>query len=193
MGLVGLGVGLMAASQYAEGRAAQTDAQNQAAIAEYNAQVKEQEARQTEARSRFESIRQAEAAARGMGEMEAGMGASGVIPTTGTPLLVQARQASEYELENLMIGYEGQIGASRARSEAAGYQMSAQAYRSQASNAMRSAWLNVGTTLLTGFAEPISNWGMRQGAMRRGLSAGSARTITGRSRLGGYTFGPYEG
>lgn len=182
------GVGLQAFSAYAQGRAASAEAKNQQAIAEYNAKVKEQEAKMIEARSLAEARLQAQE-----GERKISSLAVGGVPR----LLALATQAAENERENLMIGYEGQVGAARARSEAEGFRMSADAYGDQAKSAKQAGWLNVGTTVLSGFADPISDWwagkSARRSAMKMGISAGSAKKISRRTTSGGYVFKPYGG
>jgi len=151
MGPVGLiGLGLQVAGTIQEGRVAEQEAKNAAAIEEYNAKVKEQEAKQKVAAATFEQNRMAEAAARGMSELKVGqIGA-------GTNLAIWAKQEAEYDLANLMKGYEGQIKSGRALTEAAGYRMSAQAYKSQAKSAKTASYAKAGTKLFTGLQ--AANW-----------------------------------
>lgn len=175
VGLMGVGTIMSARAQAAAGRAAGAEAeaaavqaQEQSALAEYNAQLAEREAQATEQKTAYAQQKQAEAAARGISTLEAGLGISGAVTTAGAPLLLKAKQASEFELENLMIGYEGRTEAARARSEAVMQNYLAKAGLGQASVYRQRAGYNVaagrmaaGTTLMTGF-----------GSM--GLMAGSA-------------------
>jgi hypothetical protein len=117
--------GVVAGGQVYGGYAAKAEEKSQAAIDKYNAAVMEQEAKAIEAKTGFEQTRQAEAGARKMGTMRTEIGASGAVATIGTPLLAQAKQASELELGNLMIGYEGMTEAAQARSKATEYRMQA--------------------------------------------------------------------
>lgn len=127
-----------------QGKAAQ-------AMMDYQAKVQEREAKAIEQRTRFAQRRQAEEAARRMGRMAAGLGVSGAVPTVGAPLLIQAKQASEYELENLMIGYEGQTAAQRARSQAELDRLQGRIYRRKGRMKATAGYIGAGTTLLTGF------------------------------------------
>lgn len=148
-----LGIGLTAAGQLASGAAQAQQAESQAAMAEYNAKVQQQEAKAIEQRNRFEQKRQAQEAARISSGLQADLAASGAVSTEGTPLLIQAKQAAENELDNLLIGYEGMINAARARSQAGLEQMQAGIYRRKAGSSRVSGYLGAGSTLLTGFSQ----------------------------------------
>ena len=133
------------------GKAGAAEAETQEAMMRYNVRLQEREAREIEARTAFEQKRQAEAGARVTSAMRAEMGAAGVIPSAETSLLVQAKQASELELENLMIGYRGQVGAQRARSQAELDKLQAKIYKRRGKTAERAGYMRAGTTLLRGF------------------------------------------
>lgn len=145
------GTGLAAVGQIQAGRAAAVEAKSAQAMANYNAAVQEREAKAIEQRTGLEQRRQAEEAARGMSRLRAGLGAAGAVTAVGAPLMVQAKQASEFELENLMIGYRGQTEAARARSAAEAERMQAKIYGRKAKTVERAGYLRAGTTLLTGF------------------------------------------
>jgi len=141
---------LTAAGQIQGGRAAEAEAKSAANMSEYNAKVQEQEARAIEQKSRFDSIKQAEAGERYMSSLQANIGASG-SSGMGTPLLIQAKSAEELELENLLIGYEGQVGSQRALSQAAQDRMQAKIYKQKGKNAKTAGYIGAGTSLLSGF------------------------------------------
>jgi hypothetical protein len=106
------------AGSIASGYFGALEAKNQAKIALYNSRVEEQAARTAELVGEYKSRQQAEASARQQSSLEAGLGTSGAVTTVGSPLLIQAKQASENELSNLMIGYETQIEAEQHRNQA---------------------------------------------------------------------------
>ena len=145
------GVVMGAMGTFAQGQAAAAQAKGQAAIANYNARVAKQDARAKELRTQFEQQAQAEAGARYGSSLLAGMGASGSIPSQGSPLLVQAQQAAESELDNLMIGYTGMVAAGQSRSQASLDRLQASVYRQQAGNYRMAGMIGAGTSLLTGF------------------------------------------
>jgi hypothetical protein len=147
-----LALGAIAGSQIYGGVAAAQEAKSEQAMQNYNAAVKEQEAKAIEQRTALQQRKEAEEADRRMSAMEARMGAGGFVTTTGTPLLIQAKQASEFELDNLMIGYEGAEEAARARSEAEGYRMAGKYARQRGRSAMIGGFIGAGSTLLTGFS-----------------------------------------
>ena len=92
--------------------------ENQQRIEEYNAQVAEQEGKAAIMMSQFDQTRQAEEAERQKGKMIAEIGAAG---GSGSPVAVNLtmEQAAEAELENLLIGYEGQVIQHRKKQSAA--------------------------------------------------------------------------
>lgn len=171
------GIGLQVAGQIQAGRAAAAAGESAQAIANYNAAVQEREAQAIEQRTGLEQRRQAEEAARAMSRMRAGMGMAGVIPTAGTPLQIQAKQASEFEMENLMIGYRGMTEAARARSAAEIERMGGELAIQRGRAAEQAAYIGAGATLLTGF-----------GAM--GMAKGPAKVKTTRI---GIPLSPYRG
>jgi len=154
------GIGLTAAGQIQAGRVAGAEAESAQAIANYNAAVQEREAQAIEARTGLEQRRQAEEAARAMSAMRARIGVAGVVPTVGAPLQVQAKQASEFEMENLMIGYRGRTEAARARSAAEIERMGGRIAIQRGRARERAAYIGAGTTLLTGFGE--MDWGKKK-------------------------------
>ena len=142
---------LTAGGAVMEGKAASDEAKGQAAMSEYNAQVSEQNAKQIEAKTAFDQNREAEAASRRQSSLQAGLGASGAVTTEGSPLLLQAKQASEDELTNLTLGYEGSIAAGQQRSQAALDKMQSKVYKTKAKNVMTAGYMKAGGTLLSGF------------------------------------------
>lgn len=150
-GLAAMGIGMQGFGMYAQGQAAAAQAKAQQAVSEYNARVAEQQAKAEEQAAAFRSRRQAEDAAGYQSSLQAAIGASGVVSTEGAPLLIQARQAGESELENLLIGYEGQLGADRARSQAQLHRLQAGIYGQRAGAARRGGLFGAGTSLLSGF------------------------------------------
>lgn len=149
--LMTIGLGLEAVGGIQAGRAAAAEATSAQALANYNAAVQEREAQAIEQRTGLEQRRQAEEAARAMSRLRAGLGVAGVVPTAGTPLQIQAKQASEFEMENLMLGYRGMTEAARARSAAEIERMGGRLARQRGRAKERAAYVGAGATLLTGF------------------------------------------
>ena len=145
--------GLGVYGQVQAGRAAEAEAKSRQNIAEYNAQVQEQEAKAIEQRTALAQRRQAEAAARQLSALEAGVGVAGAVPTAGAPLMLQAKQASESELENLMIGYTGRERAMAARTQAQLDIARGKLARQRGKAEARGRYIGAGATLLNGFAK----------------------------------------
>ena len=150
-------------------QAASQQARDQKALANYNAKVEEQRAKQIELKASYDQVRQAKEAERIKSSLTAGLGSAGAL---GQSLLVQAKQASELDLENMMIGYEGQVGAGQARNQSKVDTIQAGIYGRKAKNTQTAGYINAGTSLLTGFNKA----GLFSGQ-------GSGLTDTGRATL----------
>jgi hypothetical protein len=145
-------MGAQALGQFKAGQAASAEGKSQQNIANYNAQVQEREAKAIEQRTALEQRRQAEAAARQQSSLEAGLGAAGAVSTAGAPLMLQAKQASESELENLNIGYTGREEATAARTQAQLDRMGGKLARQRGKAEATGHYIGAGTTLLSGFS-----------------------------------------
>lgn len=167
------GIGLSALAQIRQGQAAE-------AAGKYEQQLEENRAREVEQKARFESRRQAEEGERVISSMEAGYGASGA----GINLLALARQRAELNLENLMIGREGRIGAAEHRQRG-------KIAKWYGKETKRQAYLQAAATALGGSGGMAwgAGWGSRLSAASQGVPSRSAATVTGRTSSGGYVFG----
>lgn len=145
----GTTLGVTGALQQGAMAAAQAEAQSR--LAEYNARVAEQQAESERLRTQFAQRRQSQEAQRIQSAMRAGFGMSGAVTTEGAPLMIQARQVAESELENLLLGYEGQIRQQRALSEAGLERMRSRMYAGQAGGYRTAGYIGAGRKILTGF------------------------------------------
>jgi hypothetical protein len=150
-GLLIAGTTLEVVGQIGAASAASAQAKGQQAISNYNARVAEQNARAAEIQAGFKGRQQALAADRQESTLLNQLGASGVSPTEGTPLLIQTEQADQADLDQLMIGYQGVVAAQQQRSQAAIDKAQASLYGQQASAAMTAGYIGAGTSLLYGF------------------------------------------
>jgi hypothetical protein len=164
------GTGLMAAGQIQAGRAAAAEGKSAQNIANYNAAVMEQQAKAERAAGEFKQVRQAEAGERIKSSMQAALGKAG----GGPQLLPESEQAAELELENLMIGYESELTAKRAESQAELDRLQGKLYKQKGRNLATASYLGAGSTLLTGLgvAGYLSNIGVDKGATYYGQSGG---------------------
>lgn len=146
------GTGLAAVGALQQGRAeksAQKSAQN---MANYNAAIQEREAKALRQKAVFEQQRQAKRGERVKSSLIAALGAAGGL---GSPVAADlaAEQAAELELENILIGYEGEIGAERALSQAQLDRLQGKIYKQRGKTLKRASYFGAGTTLLKGFGE----------------------------------------
>lgn len=125
--------------------------QAQAAQAEYQQKVAKNEAtaRRDAASIEAENLRDRQRAV--MAAQRAGIGASGVLPSEGTPLLVQTDSAEKAALNEARVRYSGEVGARFAESEAIleGY---------KARTARRMGYINAGASLLRGAGSAASSY-----------------------------------
>ena len=163
VGLAGVGgafsaaqLGLSVASGLAfqgfaqQGAAAEAQAESQQNLAAFNAKVQEQEAKARRTAAKFAGKRQAEAGARTKGTLQARLAAKG---GTGSPVALDlaAEQAAELELENLLIGFEGEVAATQAERRGALDLASGQIAKQKGKALKTASQVRAGTTLLTGF------------------------------------------
>lgn len=149
--LVAAGVGLAVAGQIQQGRAAEAQARSEQNIANYNAAVQRREAEAQRQRATFAQKRQARRGVQIKSALTAQLGAAGAI---GSPVAADlaAEQAAELELENLLIGFEGEVAAQRAESQAELDVLQGRVSRERGRQERRASQIRAGTTLLTGFA-----------------------------------------
>ena len=148
--MIMIGTGVMAAGQIQAGREAEAQAKSAQNIAKYNALVQEREAEALKQQAGFEQKRQAKRAVRVKSALTARVAAAGGL---GAPVAADlaAEQAAELELENLMIGYGGEIGAERALAKAELDRLQGKLYRQKGKAARKASYFRAGGTLLTGF------------------------------------------
>ena len=133
-----------------QGRAATAEARSAQNIATFNVGVQEREAAALRQRATFAQRRQARRGAQVKSALTAQLGAAGGI---GSPVAADlaAEQAAELELENLLIGFEGEVAAQRALSQAEIDRLTGRVARERGRQERTAATIRTGTTLLTGF------------------------------------------
>lgn len=151
-----MAVGAMAGGQIYSGMAANAEGKSAQNMANYNAALAEREAVATEQKTAYKQKLQAEEAERRMSTLRAGLGASGAVTSSGSPLMIQSQQASEFEMENLMTGYQGRQEATALRSEADLQRMQGKQARRAGKNAMIGSFIGAGSSLLAGFGSQPS-------------------------------------
>lgn len=153
MGLMMIGMTGLALQTYGNVMGAMTqDAQGKSAqnMADYNAEISMREKHMIEQRGKGASIQQAEMASRRESTMLAKMGKSGVVTQTGSPLEILEEQGVQSEAENLGIGYDTQVAASQAESQAGLHTMQGKIYREKGKNLRNAGYISTAQTLLFG-------------------------------------------
>jgi len=147
------GLGVAALGQIQAGQAAAAQAKGQEAMAQYNARVQQQEAEMAAQQSLYRQSLHNREMSRAQGALLANLAASGVSASEGTPLLIQQTQATEAEMDRLMIAYQGQISSGRSMSQASLDRLQGSIYGQRAKNEATTGYLKAGTSLLTGFGQ----------------------------------------
>lgn len=164
----------MAGGQIYSGLAANAEGKTADNMSRYNAQLSEREAKMTEARTAYQQKQQAEESERRMSTLRMNLGASGAVSTTGAALDIQSKQASEFELENLMQGYQGRQEATALRSEATLQRIQGKAARRSGKNAMIGSFIGAGSSLMAGFGSMGGgNTGIGKGGSAGGTGSAS--------------------
>lgn len=130
------GIGAIGAIQ--SGQAAKSQANFQSTVMQQQADRERQDAA-----IQADNFRQQQS--RALATRRANMGASGIDPSQGSPLMVDADFAGESELQALRIRNGGEVAATRLEQNAA-------LTRSAGANAMTGSYFRAGSTLLTGAA-----------------------------------------
>ncbi len=156
-------------------RGLRTEGKSAQNIAEFNAKVAEQQAKAEELRSGFDQIQQAKEAERIKSLLSARIGAAG---GAGSPVAldIKLEQAEELELENLLIGFEGQVKSQRLRSQATLSRLQGQLAKQRGKSAARRANIGFGLSLASLALPFIGGFG---GTTTPGLGTGGASFPTG--------------
>lgn len=139
-------------------------------IAEFNAQVAEQQAVAERQRAGFAQKRQAKRGAEIKSALTAKLGAG-----LGSPVAADlaAEQAAEIELENLLIGFEGETAARRAESQAVLDRLRGKLAKQRGKAGARAANIQFGVQLATlGRAG-----GSGGGSFLTGLNGGTGKSV----------------
>ncbi len=160
----------------AEGKSAQN-------IANFNAAVARQTGVAAKAKAKFGQKRQAESAARTKSALIAKIAVGGGLDSPVTADII-AEQAAELELENLLIGFEGEVAAQQAESQAQLDLLQGRLSKAKGKAAARSANVQFGIQLATlgvGGGSPP-----QPGSVSAGSGGGGARLGRNRSFLTGF-------
>lgn len=117
-------------------------------ISEFNAQVEGQRAIAERAKGGFAQKRQAKKGVAIQSELEAKLGAAGGL---GSPVAADliGEQAEELELENLLLGFEGEVAAQQAESQAELDRLQGKLSRQRGKSGARAANVQFGVQLAT--------------------------------------------
>lgn len=129
-------------------KGARIEAESAQNLANFNAEVQKQEAKAIRAKAAFAQKRQAKKAVSIKSALTAKIAKAGGL---GSPVAADlaAEQAAELELENLLIGFEGEIGAQKALTQAEIDKFSGRVAKLRGKNLARAANVKLGIQLAT--------------------------------------------
>ena len=159
MGLMMAGLAISAAGAAQQAAAAKAAAKSQQNQANYNAQVQENEAKAKEQAAAFEAKRAAKTNVRERSTLKTRLAKAGGL---GSPVAddLSGFQESEQELDQLLIGFDGETAATRARNQGTMDRASGRAARARGRSKATGAYVSgagtfatsdSGQTLLRGF------------------------------------------
>lgn len=150
-------------------RAEGTSAQN---IANFNAAIAKEQGKAAETRAGFAQKRQVETAVRTKSALTAKIAAAGGLESPVAADIL-AEQAAELELENLLIGFEGEVAAQRALNQAELDKLQGRLSKAKGKATARAASIGFGTQLATlGVASGFGGGGKAAGAGTPGTGGG---------------------
>lgn len=148
---------VIAAAVTAYSASAQADQQR--SVAKFNQKVAENEALARRQAGQIEAQNLRKKQQLIMASQRAGIGASGVLPSEGSPLLVQDDSSENAALNEARVRYNAEVGARQADSEA----IIQRYYRRIANTNEKIGYTKAGVTLLTGVAGAYANAASRGG------------------------------
>ena len=141
-----------AGSQIWQGRVAKAQSEAEAQMAERNAQTLELDAQAQEEKTKFDLVRAVLTGERIQGALTAQLGASGARLDVGAPLDLLSAQASELDLDRMLIGFEGTTKAARLRDQAGIVRAGGDMALQRGKNAELAGFIGAGSSLLRDFA-----------------------------------------
>lgn len=153
--MMAVGTGLSVYSQVQQGRAAQAEAETEAAWQEYNARVAEGEARLREQQAAVQTGDARRQAQQTQARQRAQIAASG-LATTGTPLEVMNETAANLERSILEVSRRGAMEAQQFRSQAGINLFQAETAKLRGRNAMKAAYIDAASTAFQGGTKTAS-------------------------------------
>lgn len=156
------GLGLQLAGQYKAGQAAEAQAESEAAMREYNAQLAEREAAEAQEAAAYEERKFRKGGVRLKARQRALYAKAGVTPE-GSPLEVMEQTAVELEMDALMIRRGGQLGYQRYTAEAGLQRIAGRSALLRGRARRRAAQFGMAATAVGGAADILGTYGKYKG------------------------------
>ena len=143
------GTAMQAIGQYNQGRALKDQAEAEQDILNFNADIKDREAKAQLERSRAEALRFEREGEQLQGRQQVALAKGGVLSSTGTPALLMETTADTLDQDRMSILREGFLAQATKEQEAEGLRFQGRAARSRGRNMKTASDLSIGTSLLT--------------------------------------------
>jgi hypothetical protein len=148
--LIGAGTAVSAYGMYAQGQAADEQSKREQELANYNAEIKDREAKALLARSLEEAEQFGEQGRRLQAEQKVSYAKGGVLSSEGTPSMLLEETERNLEADRMKIINEGYLNQSFAQSQAMGMRYEGMSARARGRNAKTGAMIGATGSLLTG-------------------------------------------
>jgi hypothetical protein len=149
LALSAVGAATTAYGQVQAGKAAEGQANYQAAVGRNNAIIAERQARDSEERGAADELAQRRQTAAILGKQRAGMAANGVDLSSGSPLDILGDTAAFGELDALTVRSNAAREAYGYRNQGAQFTSDAAATTIAGKNSRKASYIGAGSTLLT--------------------------------------------
>ena len=166
------GVGLQAFGEYQQGQALYDQAKTEQEILNHNASIKDREAALELERARAQAQQFEEEGDRLLSSQNVAIAKGGVLSSSGTPLTLMEVTADTLDQDRRGILREGFINQAFRQSEAENLRYQGRAALSRGKNLRTASYINVGTTLLSGFTRIGQTLGSFGGSGQRSGGAG---------------------
>jgi hypothetical protein len=170
LAMTALGGGVSAYGQVQQGKAAEGQANYQAAVGRNNAIIAERQARDSEERGAADELAQRRQTAAVLGKQRAGMAANGVDLSSGSPLDILGDTAAFGELDALTVRSNAAREAYGFRAQGSQFTSDAAAQQIAGRNTRKASYIGAGSTLLTSASQAGGNWAtFKNGGISRSI------------------------
>ena len=145
------GTAMQVVGQFQQGQALKDQAETEQDILNYNASIKDREAKAAEERGRAEALKFQREGQELQGRQNVALAKGGVLTSSGSPALLMEDTANNLEIDRQSILREAFLNRSTLEQQAEGLRYEGRAARARGRNLKTASDIKTATTLLGGF------------------------------------------